>query len=63
MRTILIIGSGKSTSYLIKYLLDNSISESLNIRLADKDSSLGLKLLNNHSNGTFIQFDIFNKKF
>ena len=62
MRTILIIGSGKSTSYLIKYLLDNSISESLNIRLADKDSSLGLKLLNNHSNGTFIQFDIFNKK-
>ena len=62
MRTILIIGSGKSTSYLIKYLLDNSISESLNIRLADKDSSLGLKLLNNHSNGTFIEFDIFNKK-
>ena len=61
MRTILIIGSGKSTSYLIKYLLDNSISESLNIRLADKDSSLGLKLLNNHSNGTFIEFDIFNK--
>ena len=62
MRTILIIGSGKSTSYLIKYLLNNSISESLNIRLADKDSSLGLKLLNNHSNGTFIEFDIFNKK-
>lgn len=60
MRTILIIGSGKSTSYLIKYLLDKSITESIHIRLADKNENAGIKLLDNHTNGSFIKFDIFN---
>ena len=62
MRTILIIGSGKSTSYLIKYLLEKSITESIYIRLADKDENSGIKLLDNHTNGSFIKFDIFNIK-
>ena len=37
MRRILIFGSGKSTSYLIKYLLDKSEKEDLNIVVADKN--------------------------
>ena len=37
MRKVLIIGSGKSSSYLIKYLLDKSKKESLFITIADKD--------------------------
>ena len=37
MRKILIIGSGKSSSYLIKYLLDKSEKENLFITIADKD--------------------------
>ena len=35
MRKILIIGSGKSTSYLLKYLLDKSSSENLFITVGD----------------------------
>ena len=35
MRNILIIGAGKSASYLIKYFLDKSISENLNITIGD----------------------------
>ena len=35
MRKILIIGSGKSTSYLIKYFLDKSDSENLQITIGD----------------------------
>ena len=36
MRKILIIGSGKSSSYLIKYLLNKSKEENLFITIADK---------------------------
>ena len=60
MRTILIIGSGKSTSYLVKYLLEKSITESIHIRLADKNENARIKILDNHANGSFIKFDIFN---
>ena len=35
MRNILIVGAGKSSPYLIKYLLDNSQDEELNIHIAD----------------------------
>ena len=38
MRNILIIGAGKSASYLIKYFLDKSISENLNITIGDLDN-------------------------
>ena len=35
MRKILVIGSGKSTAYLLKYLLDKSSSEKLHITIGD----------------------------
>lgn len=62
MRTILIIGAGKSTAFLVKYLLDKSIDERLYIRLADKNKLAALKLINNHKNGIGIEFDINSKQ-
>ena len=49
MRTILIIGAGKSTAFLVKYLLDKSIDERLYIRLADNQES-NVNLLNKGGN-------------
>ena len=60
MRKILIIGSGKSSSYLIKYLLSKSEKENLFIIIADKHIAKIKILLNNHSNSKAIKLDVFN---
>jgi len=62
MRTILIIGAGKSTASLVKYLLDKSKAENLQIRLADKNKTAAVKLIDGHPNGCALEFDIFNTK-
>ena len=62
MRKILVIGSGKSSSYLIKYLLDKSTEENLHIIVGDIDIQNAQKLINNHQHGQAIPLDIFNKQ-
>ena len=62
MRTILIIGAGKSTAYLVQYLLQKSEAEQLRIILADKNSAYAEKLINKHPNGQAIAFDVFDKQ-
>ena len=62
MRTILIIGAGKSTAYLIKYFLDKSQAENLKVVLADQNIELAKKRIGNHPNGQAIYFDVFNVK-
>ncbi|AEH01123.1 saccharopine dehydrogenase family protein [Lacinutrix sp. 5H-3-7-4] len=62
MRNILVIGSGKSTSYLIKYLLEKSTTENLHITVGDLQIENASKLTNNHNNATAIQLDVFNEK-
>jgi len=62
MRTILIIGAGKSTAYLVQYLLQKSEVEQLRIILADKNSAFAEKLINQHPNGQAIAFDVFDKQ-
>ena len=62
MRKILVIGSGKSSSYLIKYLLDKSTEENLHIIVGDIDIRNAHKLINDHEHGQAITLDIFNKK-
>jgi saccharopine dehydrogenase-like NADP-dependent oxidoreductase len=62
MKNILIIGAGKSSSSLIKYLLDKSDEENLQLTIADISTENALKLLNNHKNGTAISLDIFNEQ-
>ena len=61
MRNILIIGAGKSASYLIKYFLDKSISENLNITIGDLVISNADKLIGNHANANALKLDIFDK--
>lgn len=62
MRKILIIGAGKSTSYLIKYFLDKSYEEELHVIVADKSISHARKLIGNHENGQAIMLDITDKQ-
>ena len=61
MKTILLIGAGKSTSYLLQFLLQNAEKEKLHILVGDKDPNNAIKLLNNHPLSTAIKLDIFNE--
>lgn len=61
MRNILIIGAGRSSSSLIKYLLNKSSAENLHIIIGDISIKNALSKVNNHSNATAIQLNIFNK--
>ncbi|WP_298900706.1 saccharopine dehydrogenase C-terminal domain-containing protein [uncultured Psychroserpens sp.] len=61
MRKILVIGSGKSTSYLIKYLLDKSIEEELHIIVGDINILNAKKLIGGHENANAIMLDVFDK--
>jgi len=61
MRNILVIGSGKSASYLIKYFLDKSESENLHITIGDINIENAKKLIQNHNNANAITLDVFNK--
>lgn len=60
MRKILVIGFGKSTSYLLKYLLDKSVSENLFITVADINIQNAKELISNHANAKAIVLDVFN---
>lgn len=60
MRTILIIGAGRSASSLIKYLLNKAETERLHLTIADLSLELAQKKTNNHPNATPIQLDIAN---
>ncbi len=62
MRKILVIGSGKSASYLIKYLLDKSNSEKLHITVADVNIDHANKLIKNHENASTLTLDVFNSE-
>lgn len=61
MRKILIIGLGKSAPYLLKYLLDKSISENLYVTVADLDVDNAKKLIAKHQHAEAIHLDIFNE--
>lgn len=60
MRQVLIIGSGKSTSYLLKYLLEKSAEEQLFITVADLNVKHAETLLAKHSRATTQILDVFN---
>ena len=60
MRTILIIGAGRSASSLIKDLLNKSEAEQLQLVIADLSYELAKSKTNNHPNAIPIQLDISN---
>jgi len=62
MRTILIIGAGRSASSLIQYLLNKSESEELHLIIGDLSFALAEKKTNDHPNATPIALDIFDNE-
>ncbi len=62
MRKILVIGSGKSASYLIRYLLEKSEQENLFITIGDISLENTQKLIGNHKNAKGIILDVFDKE-
>lgn len=62
MRKILIIGAGKSSSSLIKFLLEKSVQENIFLLIADKSLALANKICMHHKNTETIAFDLFNKE-
>ena len=61
MKNILIIGAGKSSSSLIKYLLDKSDEENLQLTIGDLSTKNAEKLINNHKNAKAIILDVFDE--
>ncbi|QXP68918.1 saccharopine dehydrogenase NADP-binding domain-containing protein [Polaribacter sp. R2A056_3_33] len=60
MKNILIIGAGKSSSFLIKYLLEKSDEENLKITIGDISTINADKLINNHKNAKSVILNVFN---
>ena len=61
MRTILVIGAGKSTSQLIGYLLAKAEAENLHIVVGDISISNAQQLIEGHQRGEAIALDIFDE--
>lgn len=57
MKTILVIGAGRSSSSLIKYLLDHSTKENWLVRVGDMDLPLAEAKVAGHANGSAFQFN------
>jgi saccharopine dehydrogenase-like NADP-dependent oxidoreductase len=62
MRKILVIGSGKSSSYLIKYFLDKTTSENLHITIGDINTNNAKALIGNNTQANAITLDVFDEK-
>jgi saccharopine dehydrogenase-like NADP-dependent oxidoreductase len=62
MRKILIIGAGRSSSSLIKYLLDKSSTENLHITIGDISKENAEQKTNKHPNASAIKLDVFNEE-
>ena len=57
MKKILVIGSGRSSTSLIKYLLDNSDLEKWTVTVVDFNLKLAKSKIGNHPNGFSYQLD------
>ena len=62
MRKILIIGAGKSASFLVRDFLDKSISEKLDITIGDLDLSNAEKWIVNNPNAHTLKLNIFEEE-
>lgn len=60
MNKILVIGAGRSSSTLIKYLLENAQQEDWAIRVGDTDLKLAQSKVDNHERAEAFQFDALN---
>lgn len=62
MRNILVIGAGKSTSYLIKYFIDKADTENLHLTIGDIDVQKAKEITGNNPNVDVIFLDVFDKE-
>ena len=60
MRSILIVGAGRSSSALVRYLLEKSFLENLKVVIADISIENAKKLVQGHENAEILELDIFN---
>ncbi|MFN7012843.1 MAG: saccharopine dehydrogenase C-terminal domain-containing protein [Bacteroidia bacterium] len=60
-KNILIIGAGRSSSSLIKYLLDESVKHNWHVTVGDMSLEMAQQKVSNHPNGSAILFDINNE--
>lgn len=58
MKNILLLGAGKSSAALIKFLLNKSASENLTLTIADLSADAAMKKAGNHPNAIAIALDI-----
>ncbi len=58
MKHILIIGAGKSATYLIEYLLNQGLEHNWQITLADANLAQAAQRMQSAKNGKAIQFDV-----
>ena len=58
MRNILVLGAGKSTSYLLDYFLEKSSPENLHLTIGDKNPKGLPEYVGNHPNCTLLTLDI-----
>jgi saccharopine dehydrogenase (NADP+, L-glutamate forming) len=61
MQNILIIGAGRSATFLIEYLLEYSSSNNCHVILADSDLSLAKSKLNQSKHATAVELNIDNE--
>jgi len=61
MKSILIIGAGRSASALISYLLEQSKTHSWTIRVGDYNEQFAIDRVGGHANGLAFRFDINNQ--
>ena len=60
MRRILIVGAGRSSAALVRYLLEKSFLEKLKVIIADISVDNAKKLVKDHENAIVVELDIFN---
>lgn len=58
MKKIIVIGAGLSSSYLIKYLLDNAQQNNWHLTVADADKNIAEKKVANNTHGSAAELNI-----
>ena len=59
MRNILVVGAGKSTSYLLDYFLDKAATENLHLTIGELHPTLVPEKVSGHPACTVVHLDIF----
>lgn len=62
VRTILVVGAGKSTSYLLDYFLKKSNQEKIHLKIGDLHPENIPDKFAKHPNCTVFPLDIFNEE-